>query len=285
MLRANLEELEDFMRATYQKIRDLSQDALVMWAQPAIQFVLNMRSQELVAWKDLTDLTGEVMDEGVYMRQAIEENHLILIVLTWVYKAQLACLFGFWSLSESIYKDIRSMADVFQYSYGVFSCYIFGGISSYSLYKENGNRKHLYFARKNRKKLQRAESRGCPNVSAYLKLLDAEELSVRKLTAPRIVSVAYDRAIDAMAAAGRPHMEALANKRAAYFQVKQGNRAEAEKDFERAVHLYKYEWGGNAKHDWLTEESIAALSTIGDNKTGVVLGGVVGFGTDDWVDG
>lgn len=138
---------------------------------------------------------------------------------------------------------------------------------------------------KNRKKLQRAESRGCPNVSAYLKLLDAEELSVRKLTAPRIVSVAYDRAIDAMAAAGRPHMEALANKRAAYFQVKQGNRAEAEKDFERAVHLYKYEWGGNAKHDWLTEESIAALSTIGDNKTGVVLGGVVGFGTDDWVDG
>ena len=178
------------------------------------------------------------------------------------------------------------MADVFQYSYGVFSCYIFGGISSYSLYKENGNRKHLYFARKKQKEASASRIAGMPkNVSAYLKLLDAEELSVRKLTAPRIVSVAYDRAIDAMAAAGRPHMEALANKRAAYFQVKQGNRAEAQKYFERAVHLYKYEWGGNAKHDWLTEESTAALSTIGDNKTGVVLSGVVGFGTDDWVDG
>jgi hypothetical protein len=34
-----------------------------------------------------------------------------------------------------------------------------------------------------------------------------------------------------MAAVERPHMEAMTNERAAFFQLKQGNRTEAEKYF------------------------------------------------------
>ena len=259
VLGANLEELEDFMRATYQKIRDLSQDALVMWAQPAIQFVLNMRSQESVAWKDLTNLTGEVMDEVAYLRQARDAKHQILVLLALIYKAELACLFGFWSQSESVFKEISSTAESFQYSYGAISCHCSGGIASYSLYKENGNRKHLNFARKNRKTLRQAVSRGCPDASSYLTLLDAEDLSVRKSIAPDTVTAAYQRSIDA--ATGNPRSEALANERAAFFQVKLGNRADAERYFERALELYKYDWGSIAKYDWLKEKKAERRET------------------------
>ena len=259
VLGANLEELEDFMPATYQKIRDLSQDALVMWAQPAIQFVLNTRSQESVAWKDLTNLTGEVMDEVAYLRQARDAKHQILVLLALIYKAELACLFGFWSQSESVFKEISSTAESFQYSYGAISCHCSGGIASYSLYKENGNRKHLNFARKNRKTLRQAVSRGCPDASSYLTLLDAEDLSVRKSIAPDTVTAAYQRSIDA--ATGNPRSEALANERAAFFQVKLGNRADAERYFERALELYKYDWGSIAKYDWLKEKKAERRET------------------------
>ena len=270
MLGLNLEELETFMRATYQTIRDLSHDAMVMWAQAAIQYVLNLRNQEVTDWSELSILTGEVMEEGAYMSQATKANHPLLITVAWSYKAQLACLFGFWSLAESIYKDMLGLGESFHFCYGVMPCSLFGGIASYSLYTENGNRKHLNYARKNRKTLRKAKSRGCPNASAFLTLLDAEELAVRKSVAPGKVSDAYNVAIAAMDAEQLCHIEALANERAGFFQAKVGNRAEAEKHFERAMKLYKYEWGAIAKHDWLKEESVKVLAGLHENVPRVI---------------
>ena len=282
LLGVNLEQLEVVMRATYQKIRDLSQEAMVMFAQPSLQYVLNMRSQEAGGWEELKNLTGEVMEEGAYVYEAIAANHVMLATMVLFYKAQLACWFGFWSLSESVCKEMMSTGKSYGYTFAVMPSSLFGGIASYSLYKENGLRKHLKFARKNRKTLRAADSRGCPNASAFLMLLDAEDQSVQKRMVPDEVSAAFRQAIDKMAAEGFPHFEGLANERAAFFQVKLGNRADAENYFARAMELYKYEWGSIAKYDWLKEKSAKALVKLDEHETGVV-GEIVGFGAEDSV--
>ena len=87
---------------------------------------------------------------------------------------------------------------------------------------------------------------------------------------------AYKRAIDAMVSEKLPHTEALANERAGFFQAKAGNRLEAVQYFERALRLYKYEWGSDAKHDWLLEASAKALGKSNDDES-CILGEVVGF--------
>jgi hypothetical protein len=259
-LGTNLQDLEDAMRSSYEKIRDLSQDGMDMWSQTAIQFVLNLRCRDVSNWQDLVLLTGEIMDEATYMHKAINAKHNLLHLMALTYKAQLACWFGFWSLSESLYKEVvHAVGESVHYSFGIMPHSLFGGIASYSLYVQKNKRKHLRLARRKRMTIKRAVSRGCPNGIAFLSLLDAEDVSVRKFAKTQDVMAAYTRAIDAMASEGLPHTEALANERAGFFIAKTGNRSEAINYFERALHLYNHEWGSYAKHDWLLEASVKAL--------------------------
>ena len=275
----NLEELEDSMRSSFQKIRDLSRDGMDIWSQTALQFVLNLRCRDVSNWQDLLLLTGEIMDEATYMQKAIGAKHNLLVLLAWAYKAQLAFLFGFWSISETLYEDTMAVGQSSYYSFGLMPHSLFGGLASYSVYAQNHKRKHLKLARSKRAKVARAVSRGCPNGGAFLSLLDAEDLSVRRHAKTQDVTAAYARAIDAMALDGLPHTEALANERAGFFQVKTGNRSEALKYFERALYLYKYEWRSDAKHDWLLEASAKALGNH-KNEESSILGEVIGFGEE-----
>jgi predicted ATPase len=275
----NLDDLEDAMRSSYQKIRDLSRDGMDIWSQTAIQFVLNLRCRDVSNWQDLFVLTGEMMDEATYMHKAIAAKHNLLVLLAWSYKAQLACLFGFWSVSESLYEEIKGIGQFFRYSFGLLPHSLFAGIASYSLYAQNNKRKHLRRARRKRVNIARAVSRGCPNGAAFLSMLDAEDLSVRKSATTQDVMAAYTRAIDAMASEGLPHTEALAYERAGFFLAKAGNRLEAIHYFERALRLYNYKWGSYAKHDWLLEASAKALGKA-QNEESCILGEVIGIGHD-----
>jgi hypothetical protein len=49
--------------------------------------------------------------------------------------------------------------------------------------------------------------------------------------------------------------------------------------FERALHLYEYEWGSYAKHDWLLETSAKALGKS-INEESCILGEVIRFGEE-----
>ena len=279
LIGTNLEELENSMRSSYEKIRDLSRDGMDIWSQSAIQFVLNLRCRDVSNFQDMLLLTGEIMDEGAYMRKAIGAKNNLLVLLAWTYKAQLACLFGFWSISETLYKDMKGVGQSFHYSFGLMPHSFYAGLASYSLYAQNHKRTHLKFARLKRRTIERAVSRGCPNGTAFLSLLDAEDLSVRRHAKPQDIIAAYTRAIDAMALDRLPHMEGLANERAGFFQGRVGNRSEAVQYFDRALHLYKYEWGSYAKHDWLLEASVKALGSS-KNEESRILGEVIGFGED-----
>jgi hypothetical protein len=72
-----------------------------------------------------------------------------------------------------------------------------------------------------------------------------------------------------------PQFEALANKRAGFYQIQCKNWIAAEKYFERARNLYR--WGSFAKHDWPTEKVEKELSMLPSEITikdlfGTVIG-------------
>jgi hypothetical protein len=258
----NLEELEAFMWSSYQSIRDLSQNSTLLWPQSAMQYVLNLRQQDVEDWEDLTNLTGEIMEETMYMKQCTDAKHSILIMVALTYKANLSCFFGFWEKSVSITKHMMKYSDGFYLGYGVIPCSLFAGIASFSLYRKTKQRKHLTFARQNQATLQRAHNRGCPNALAFLTLLKAEALSVKHSVNYSVVNAAFDLAIETMASEKLPHTEALANERAAFYEVQRRNKFGAEKYFERALEIYKYDWGSIAKHDWLLEQMEIDLMTL-----------------------
>lgn len=280
----NLESLEDFMRVSYQRVKDLNrQEAMRMWAQPLIQYVLNLRKSGVTDWRELTSLTGEMMNEAQYMRDAIETNHSILIMIAWSRKAQLACLFGCWALSESVYRDMSTMGPAFHMSYAVVPSSFFAAIASYSRYQETGNNKHLKVAQSYKKKLQFVVSKGNPNAIPYMAVLDAEELSTRKSSSHESIGVAYAKGIDAMATANVVHMEAFAHERAGFYYARHGSRSEAVDNFNRAMDLYLYEWGAIAKYEWLAEKSEKALGHLKNDTRSEeeVVGGMIGFGLSD----
>ena len=67
----NLGSLKRTMRSTYRQSCETSLDAMSLWAQPAMQFVLNLQSY-ITDWGELTSLTGEIMKEEVYLQQVNE---------------------------------------------------------------------------------------------------------------------------------------------------------------------------------------------------------------------
>ncbi|KAI2513686.1 histidine kinase [Fragilaria crotonensis] len=262
VLGTNLEQLEASMREDARSAAALSQEAMDMWRQPVMQYVLNLRNDGSLSWQDLTTLTGEFMDEATYIRRALASSHRILVMMTLNYKATLACYFGFWSMAESIFIEVMSMGKTFFFCNAAMSNAVFGGIASYSCYQQSGKRKHLRLARKNRTRLASAVSRGCVNAHLYLSFLDAEDLAIRKSAKPFAVVAAYNTAIEKFDSVGFPHMVAYAHERAGFFQAKLGNRNEAVVCFQKALDLYYNTWGSTARHDWLVEHSEHALGRI-----------------------
>lgn len=256
----NLPKLEDYMHLTYQQISGLGQaDFFLLWLKPAYQFVLNMQNQEVSCWRDLTMLTGDIMNEQEYMYVVVGARNTLMMMIAWVYKSMLAYYFGFYSMAESIYNDMDSISQVYRYNYSVVPYYQFGALIFYERFRETRQRKHMRQARKYKKLLLQIKRMGSPNVSAYLTLLDAVEASLQNPTIAILFST-FNRAIDAMAAEEWPHMEALANELAGFAFVEKNALFEAEGYFERSLELYQTNWGAHAKYQCLREKSKQALA-------------------------
>ena len=243
VLGTNLEQLEASMRSDARSIADFSQEAMDMWTQPVIQYVLNLRNDGTLSWQELTILSGEFMDEATYIERALASKHRLLVMMTLNYKAILACSFGFWSMAESLFVEVMSMGKTYFFCNAAMSISLFGAIASYSCYQESGKRKHLKLARTYRTRLASAVSRGCPNAQLYLPFLDAEDLAVQKSSSPNAVAAASNTAIEKFFSVGFPHMEAYALERAGFYQAKIGNRDEATFYFQKALDLYYNTWG------------------------------------------
>jgi predicted ATPase len=253
-LGTNLEHLEVIMRENDAKIRQYSESMLLMWAQPSIQYVLNLRTTERQNWREVVILDGEFMNEHIFIPQIIEAKHLTLWSIVLTYKCILAASFGLWSEALSIFRETININDCVHYTFGALALYFFGSLSSYSLYGMNRKKKYLRIARKWRAAYVKGHRRGNKNTLSYMTLLDAEDLSVKKSTAYPKVIESYEKAIKAANLQGVSHQKALANERKALFLARLGKFEEAENHFNRSIQIYETEWGSPVTCEWLKEK-------------------------------
>ena len=280
MLGSNLRDLDISIRADELAVRDFTQDGMLMWMRPAMQYFTNLQSDDATSFAELTVLTGEFMDEDIFIRQALATNNRILAMIALNYKALLMCMFGFWESATSLFLELNRMGKTFFFSFAAMSNFFYFGLASYSCYQQLGKRKHLKLARKYRSRLKDASKRGCPNAPPYLAFLDAEDMAIQKSSSSTAVAAAYKAAI---ALAGFPHVEGLAHERAGFYHARQGLRDEAKMYFDKALALYNDVWGATAKRDWLIEMSEASLGSLKEVREGRKVIGTIVDVVDDGI--
>jgi predicted ATPase len=70
---ANLQSVEGSMRRTYNRVSELGHDALLMWLEPSLQYVLNMQAN-VENWENISTMSGEIMKEEDFINDALEKN-------------------------------------------------------------------------------------------------------------------------------------------------------------------------------------------------------------------
>jgi tetratricopeptide (TPR) repeat protein len=250
ILGENLGSLEQSMRAFHGKLCDLGQDAMIRWFQPCLQYVLIMRAPpRMSVWEDLTFLSGEVMDESEYLKEAITLNHKMLLMMVWKYKSLLAYNFGRYEMAEMLYYAMDGILRLYRNAFLAPPYHFYGAMIFYERYRSTRRAKHLKQARKHVKSLKRFEAAGSPNVSTFVLFLEAEALSLTSGDVTALVS-AYTKAINASKAERFLDREALANERLGFVLHSLGCHELANTYVIIALSLYA-EWGATAKYEWL----------------------------------
>ena len=250
LLGENLESMEDCLRTIYSRLCEQGQTEMMRFAQPVMQYVLNLRSST-TTWSDLTMLSGEVMDESEYTSMALETNNRAFVTMVWVYKSQLAYLFGNYEMAETIYETMRRTATApARNGFGAAPYHFNGAMIFYERYRTTRRMKHLRTARKHVKMLKRMASFDHPNVGSFLIWLEAEELAIKSRDATSIVA-AYTKVIEAMHSEGFVQREALANERLSNVLFLIGWHSLSVQYLDRSMRLYRDEWGATAKYEWL----------------------------------
>jgi predicted ATPase len=256
----NLQALENAMRFDYGQVSDVGQDDQLMWLRPGFQFVLNMQAN-VDRWEDISVLTGEMMDEDVYLLQATEKNQLVQIIVLALWKAKLAIEFNQFSSASSILESCKSSgAEAIRFSFGAAPYYFDQARMNYGLFESLGQRKHLRVARKYKRLLQRMEDDRCPSASPPLAFLIALEASLSsKHASESEVRAAYESGIAALVESKNSNWEAPLNARAGFDFTKRGNFVQAEVYFKRALDVYENDYGAIAKFNQLSRSSALAM--------------------------
>lgn len=201
-------------------------------------------------------------------------------------------------LAETVLDNMKYTMKEYRCDINYLTRHLFAALTYYAQYRSFGRGKHLRLARKHKRKFQyeRREFRSCPDAIPLFPLLDAEDLSVKKVKAKHrgqiqhaALATSYDTAINAVAAAaGYVNMEALANERAAFVFCNQlKDERLAETYFSRSLELNMLEWGATAKHDWLSEASTRAMSNIrswrGGEGRDTLVGNTISVGQSSFI--
>ena len=274
----NLAEVEAFQREQYLRAAQFGH-ALLRLSEPSMQYMLNLQCCSC-NWRDLLTLNGEVMDEDEYSKFACEGSNELPMLTVWFFKMQLAYHFGVYHVAERFLSDLDRVGQSAQTYFSVSLWYYLAASINYELYHRlpYEKRAHMKAARKYHKALKRIGF--SPNSIPFLALLGAEAMSARGKAKPREVVAAYSRAFGAMEAANWANMEGLANEKVGFYLVRVGNVDLARTYFDRAMYLYRYEWGALAKYEWLLEQSDQMIGGRGRSQCTLptaVVGSIIGF--------
>jgi tetratricopeptide (TPR) repeat protein len=116
-----------------------------------------------------------------------------------------------------------------------------------------------------------------PNAPQFVALLVAQEASSmrrkdRFVHADDLLIELFDNAIEMLSESKQVQFEDLANEQAGFSFARRGRRSLSVKYFERALQIYKDEWGSLAKYNWLKERSTRALAGLQDDETSKLYG-------------
>lgn len=257
----HLASAEASMRTSYDMVADLSQEGMILWFQPPLQFVLNMQN-EASSWGDVAILSGEIMDEGDYFRQVRNAGHLILIMVLSLVKAEIASYFEQFDVAVSIYKELGKSEESILLSYaGPIYCWN-AARTHYSMHELSGRRQYLKQGRRYSKLLRRMEAEGSLNATPLVAYLDAQEQAAEKGVDATTLHAIFDRGLNCLAESQFIPFEALLSEKAGFAFARLGLRSDATTYFDRALNIYKYQWGATAKYNWLLEKSEYAMITL-----------------------
>jgi tetratricopeptide (TPR) repeat protein len=253
MLGENLESMEDCIRTMYHRLCEQGQTDMMRFAQPVMQYVLNMRSTPTTG-VDLTMLSGDIMDESEYMRIALEMNHRIMLLQAWTYKSRLAYHIGNYEMAATIYETMEHTATArpTRYTFAAAPHHFYGALIFFERYRSTRRLKHLWTARKHVKRLKWMASFDYPNVTSFLTWLKAEELTLKSRDVVAVVA-AYTKVIERMHNERSIQREALANERLSKVLSLLGWHALSVQYLDKSLQLYR-DCGATAKYDWLMGE-------------------------------
>jgi hypothetical protein len=259
----NLRSLAESVTLFYSRVVDLGQRVMALVLQPVVQSILNHLSVPN-RWSDISILTGEVMEESEYMRQPEVANNPLLMAMSFLLKADLAEKFGAPDLAEALFAKVERIGESVRFSHGAVAWYSAAGSTHYRLFKNTGKRRHLTKARSFKKRLSRIHATGCPNASVAIALLDAYEATVHKSSDNNDSAMlrTFTDCLSIVSESGRLNEEASLNEIAFFACARRNMVTDAQMYLQRALHIYKEDWGSLAKYAWLTETSNAMLRRI-----------------------
>ena len=126
----------------------------------------------------------------------------------------------------------------------------------------SGIRRHLKTALSFKKRLVRIDAICCPNASTAVALLDACEAERRESSDNHDSAMlrTFTECISIVANSGRVNEEASLNEIAFFACARRKIVTDAQTYLQRALHIYKTEWGSLAKYAWLKETSNVILA-------------------------
>lgn len=228
---------------------------------PFLQFCLNMMGQS----EDPMVLTGEAMDEKTYHQQAAHEEVLLAPQTCNVLQIMLACHFN---PSPHVLKRLVSEHEsVKKPPVGHFLKYttkFYVGLSYIELYRSFAKRSDKRKAHKIANELRKWTLDGCPNTKPLWALINAELTTLSSKRSTACIQASF---LDAIQEASKIHnlcLEAMANERAARYQLtlRLGKDQEpaGQLHMERAIQLYR-RYGAFAKTEILERTTNPLISS------------------------
>jgi hypothetical protein len=168
----NLVDLEHRFRSFHSAVRDFQQnDATVLWMLPSYQYILNLGSEKYSNWRNLTELTGEVMRESDYIVRALEADEETRWSIFWTYKLQLEYHFGYHSTAETTFENLKPsvMKSIMAYHMHSANLVVFmGSLNFYAQSRERAQAQNLWRARRYKRYIEMLKVSTRPNIMPLL---------------------------------------------------------------------------------------------------------------------
>mmetsp|Transcript_31442 Transcript_31442/g.47743 ORF Transcript_31442/g.47743 Transcript_31442/m.47743 type:complete len:1275 (+) Transcript_31442:33-3857(+) len=241
------QQLDEFIEKALfyaQQMKRYKQTTVLPSTLVYLQFALNLVSYS----EDPTVLTGELMDQEVVLKDALENDYHNTVHLIYCLRLWMAYLFGKDELAATMIDQCKSTNSAFSGARTTITVNetFYCGLASTTLFMKTRKKKFESLAYSSIKKMKKFAEDNSWNFSHKVKLLDAEIFVLKQDI--DMAKKTYNEAIELAGKHRFIHEQALACERAGTFHSMLGNHITADEYFRRSHELY-LKWGAKCKAD------------------------------------